>query len=146
MTDNQTRAREQLTVIRNFQRTLQIKRDKIDALKLSAGSSAIRYDKEPVQTTPDNFTEKVLIDAVDLEAEIEEDIASMESIKRYVYDAIQRMDNMEEQNLLIFYYYDNLSYYETSQRLHMSERNIYRMEDDALEHLGILLDSVMVCQ
>lgn len=137
MTINQQRADNILTSIRDFNIHIKKRYEKVEALKLSTLPSAIRYDKDKIQSSPQNYQEKALADAVDLEYEIEEEIASMDELKINVYNVINSLEDEEEQKLLLFYYYDVLSWQDVAAKMHRSESSIYDLRLIALENFGV---------
>ena len=74
MTDNQARASSYLSSIRNIEKRLNNKRLELDALRYKAsGAGAIRYDKDRVQTTPEDFLVKAMNDIIRIEKQIEKE-------------------------------------------------------------------------
>lgn len=142
MTIRQENAKKDLQYIRDFELSIKKRREKLEALRMAALPGAITYDKERVQISPKNFTEEVLCDAHDLESEIEEDLASIDGFRRVVYERVMQLTDIQEQTLLMYYYFDGYSYDSTANCMNMSTRNVYRIENDALEHYGELLEKL----
>lgn len=116
------------------------KRDELEALRYKAGgASAIRYDKEQVQTSPQDYLTMAVIDAIELERQIEEDEASIEDMKGRVYSIVRQMETEEHRTFIIWYYLNGLSMIETAGRMNMSERNTYYVQEKSLEEFGVFL-------
>lgn len=135
----QAKAEKLLDNIRGSSKRILSKRLKIQALKESTGASAIRYDKDKIVTTPSNFIELALAEAMDLEKEIEEDLAQEDESKVIAYRIINKLDNLDEQNVLLFYYIDGYKADECMAKMSISERTFYYTRDKALSNFGSFL-------
>lgn len=133
--ENYNKAKNVLMKIRNHEKEMKKLRDNILAMEIAAGPSAIRYDKDKIIGSPSNFTEDVYVRICDTLSEIDNKEQAMDDVKRSVFSLIQHID-IEQANLLIFYYFDCLNYVECASRIGCSESTIHRIEDDALENLG----------
>lgn len=140
MTDRQKEAESYLNKIRDVEKTIQGKEQELEALRYKAsGAGAIRYDKDRVQTSPQNYMEMAMIDIVELEKEIEEDKASIENIKGTAYGIVRIMQQADERTVIEWFYLNGLSMEDTADKMHMSRRNAYYLKDDALESFGRLM-------
>lgn len=139
MTSNQRKAKAILDDIRDADKKIRAKRLKIELMTTRVEGGAIRYDKLNVKTSTSNFTEEMLADIADLEMEIEEDLAQVDTKYMDVYKLIRALKNIDEQNMLYGYYFDGFTYEEMATRMYVSRRTLCRIEDEALEHLGELL-------
>lgn len=139
MTENQAKAKRLLDDIKTSDAFIKSKKLKVKLLTAKVEGGSIRYDKENVKTSCSNFTEEMLAEIADLEMEIEEDLAQVDTKYSDAYRIINNNLNYDEQNVLIGYYFDGYTYEELADMIHVSRRTIYRIEDDALEHLGNFL-------
>ena len=140
MTDNQNNAASCLLLIRNIEKKLHSKRLELEALQYRAsGAGAIRYDKDHVQTSPDDFLAMAMNDIIKLEQQIEKGEADVEKRKGKAYAIVRQMEKVEQRALIEWYYLNGLSMIETSERMSISERTAYYLRDDALESYGRLL-------
>lgn len=140
MTKNQEEAQQYLSRIRRIEQELHGKRLEIEALRYKAsGMGAIRYDKERVQTTPQDYMTLAINDAIELEHQIEEDEASIEDIKGQAYSIVRQMDTAEHRAFIEWYYLNGLSMSDTAYNMSMSERNVYYVQERALEEFGARL-------
>lgn len=140
MTDNQNNAASCLLLIRNIEKKLHSKRLELEALQYRAsGAGAIRYDKDHVQTSPDDYLAMAMNDIIKLEQQIEKGEADVEKRKGKAYAIVRQMEKVEQRALIEWYYLNGLSMIETSERMSISERTAYYLRDDALESYGRLL-------
>lgn len=140
MTVNQTRAQDYLTQIRVVEKAIKNKRDELEALRYKAsGAGAITYDKDRVQTSPQDYLTMAIADIVEIEKQIIEDEASIEDMKGQAYSVVRQMEHPEYRILIEWFYLNGLSMIETAERMSMSERSAYYLKDDALEEFGEIM-------
>ena len=140
MTENQNRAELYLKQIRDVERTLKNKRDELEALRYKAsGATAIRYDKDKVQTSPSDYLTMAIADIIEIEKQIEEDEASIEDMKGQAYAIVRQIELPEHRTIIEWFYLNGISMTETAERMNMSERSAYYLKDDALESFGQIM-------
>lgn len=140
MTDNQARASSYLSSIRNIEKRLNNKRLELDALRYKAsGAGAIRYDKDRVQTTPEDFVVKAMNDIIRIEKQIEKEEREAEKKKGKAYSIVRKMDQAEQRIIIEWYYFNGLSMIDAATRMNIAERTAYYLRDDALEGFGKLM-------
>ena len=140
MTNNQQKASSYLMSIRDIEKKLHNKRLELEALRYKAsGAGAIRYDKDRVQTSPDDYLAKAMVDIIEIEKQIEKDEASIEKKKGKAYGMVRLMAVSEQRILIEWYYLNGLSMQETALKMSIAERTTYYLRDDALEEFGKLL-------
>lgn len=138
MTENQKEADKYLSKIRNTEKIILSKQLELEALRWKAsGVGAIRYDKDRVQTSPQNYMEMAIIDVTEIEQEIEEDKASIEDMKGVAYSIVRSMQAPDQRAMIEWFYLNCLSMPDVADKMHMSERNAYYLKCDALESFGI---------
>lgn len=125
-----------LDKIRYSTEDIQKKKNVLASIELSTGPSAIRYDKDPVQSSPSNYNESAIIKATELREEITEDYNRIDKIKREMFDRIMQLKAHEEKSIIIYYYYDCLSYQETGNKIGLSLSSVYRWEESAIQNLA----------
>ena len=137
MTDNQARASSYLSSIRNIEKRLNNKRLELDALRYKAsGAGAIRYDKDRVQTTPEDFIVEAMNDIIRIEKQIEKEEREAEKKKDKAYSIVRKMDQAEQRIIIEWYYFNGLSMIDAATRMNIAERTAYYLRDDALEGFG----------
>lgn len=140
LTNNHKVAESYLNAIRSAEELIHKKELELEALRWKAsGITAIEYDKDKVQTSPQNYMEMAIVDCNQLEAEIEEDKASIEEQKGTAYIIVRRMEDPEQRAIIEWYYLNYTPMTEVALKMCMSERNAYYLRDDALEIFGGLL-------
>lgn len=140
MTDNQTRAENYLKAIREVEKNLKSKRDELEALRYKAsGAGAIRYDKDRVQTSPQDYLAMAMVDIVEISKQINEDEASIEDMKGKAYSIVRQMEKADHRALIEWFYLNGISMTETAEKMHLSERSAYYLKDDALEAFGLIM-------
>ncbi|MCR4849790.1 MAG: DUF1492 domain-containing protein [Lachnospiraceae bacterium] len=140
MTDNQARASSYLSSIRNIEKRLNNKRLELEALRYKAsGAGAIRYDKDRVQSTPEDFLVKAMGDIIQIEKQIEKEEREVEKKKGRAYSIVRKMDKAEHRIIIEWYYFNGLSMIDAATRMNIAERTAYYLRDDALEGFGKLM-------
>lgn len=140
MTNNQKKASSYLMSIRDIEKKLHNKRLELEALRYKAsGAGAIRYDKDRVQTSSEDYLAKAMIDIIEIEKQIEKDEAAVEKKKGKAYGMVRLMTAPEQRILIEWYYLNGLSMQETAIKMSIAERTSYYLRDDALEEFGKLL-------
>lgn len=140
MTDNQARASSYLSSIRNIEKRLNNKRLELDALRYKAsGAGAIRYDKDRVQTTPEDFIAKAMDDIIRIDKQIDKEEKEAEKKKGRAYSIVRKMDQEEQRIIIEWYYFNGLSMIDAATRMKIAERTAYYLRDDALESFGKLM-------
>ena len=140
MTANQIKADNYLRKIQAVEKILKNKRDELEALRYKAsGAGAIRYDKDRVQTSPQDYLAMAMVDIVEIEKQIEEDEASIEDMKGQAYSIVRRMEQADHRALIEWFYLNGLPMQVVSLKMNMSERNAYYLRDDALEEYGKIM-------
>ena len=137
MTENQAKAENYLIQIRSVEKNIKSKLNELEALRYKAsGAGAIRYDKDRVQTSPGDYITMAIADIVEIEKQINEDVASIEDMKGRAYAIVRQMEAPEHRALIEWFYLNGVSMTETADRMHMSERAAYYLKDDALDAFG----------
>lgn len=140
ISDNQDKATKYLSKIRDVEKEIRGKRLELEALRYKAtGAGAIRYDKDRVQTTPQDYMTMAINDAIELEHQIEEDEVSIEDLKGEAYTIVRRMTSRDYRAFIEWFYLNGLSMTETAEFMSMSERNAYYVQEKSLEEFGALL-------
>lgn len=129
--------RAQFHKVRDNRREVLALREKAEALRQSAMGGAIRYDKDHVQTTPMNYQEQALVEAADMEAQADKLIEIGDILRLTLLSYINRLDDIEEQTILIRHYFNNVSLrdIEYNSDNGMDHVTIWRRKEDALEKI-----------
>lgn len=134
---NKSKAEIYLKKIRDNDRILRSKRDELDALRYKAsGAGAIRYDKDRVQTSPQDYMSMAMNDILKIEKQIEEKEGILEEMKGKAYSIVRMIPVTEHRILIEWYYLNGLSMLATADKMSIAERTAYYLRDDALESFG----------
>lgn len=138
MTDNQKKAEQYLNQIKTKAEKIFSLKLEIEALEYAAsGATGIRYDKDQVQTSPRGDRLEIFVtDAVERQAEADEVAAELDELKVNAYHIIRQLDNIDERNILEWVYLQATPMQSVVQKMNWSERKVYYLRDDALEHFG----------
>ena len=140
MTEGQKKADNFLKAIKNEDQTIRDMITKIEYLKYrAAGGGAIRYDKDHVQTTPEDILSSSMAEAVDLERKIREkkyEIGARRIKANKILYSWEDTEGLMLAYVLIIYYMENGTMRDVATRLDRSERQAYRMKLDALERFN----------
>ena len=140
MTKYQQKATSYLIGIRNIEKRLHNKRLELEALRYRAsGAGAIRYDKDHVQTSPDDYLAMAMADIIEIEKQIEKEETDIENKKGKAYAIVRQIETAEHRAFIEWYYLNGLSMIETATKMNIAERTSYYLRDDALEAFGKLL-------
>lgn len=133
MTDNQKKADRYLLQIRNAGKEIRELLDNIDFLRYKAsGAGAIRYDKDHVQTSPEDMVCEAIAEAIDLEQKLSRRIKRLQDMREHAEQVIEFWNNNNARFIEI-YYLNHGSMSDVSSRIGCSSRHAYRIRDNALE-------------
>lgn len=136
MTDNQKKADKYLLQIRNADREITELILKIDYLRYKAsGTGAIRYDKDHVQTSPEDMVCDAITEAVYLERALSDRHKELQEMRRYTELVIQ-LWNDNNARLIEMYYLSRKAMNEVARELNCSSRNAYLVKLKALEEFA----------
>lgn len=113
-------------------RTLQTQ---IEDLRLMMLPSAIRYDTDPVQTSPEDPMLKYAEKLLDLEAEVRRLKDEYYTESEALRGAIAGLSNVNEAEVLTCRFIADLRVDAIADRMHASESTIYRWQRKGIEHL-----------
>ena len=123
-----------LELIRDAEKNINNKRLELEALRYKAsGAGAIRYDKDKVQTSPQDYMTMAVADLVEIEKQIREAETDIEDMKGQAYIVVRQMHEPEQRAVIEWYYLNGLSMIDTAERLNLSERSAYYLREDALK-------------
>lgn len=135
MNEGQKRADNYLRAIKEDEHRLRELLRRIEFLKYRAtGGGAIRYDKDHVQTTPEDILSKSMAEAVDLEHRVEKIREDIEDRWIIFHDIIQKWNGTTTHAyVLMFSYMTPRTVREIAQIIDKSDRQVYRIKLEALE-------------
>lgn len=141
---NRNKAELYLRKIRDNDRALKSKRDELDALRYKAsGTGAIRYDKDHVQTSPQDYLSMAMDDIIKIEKQIEEKEAILEELKGKAYTMVRQIPQTDHRIIIEWYYLNGLSMIATADKMSIAERTAYYLRDDALDSFGKVMKGIV---
>ena len=141
---NRNKAELYLRKIRDNDRALKSKRDELDALRYKAsGAGAIRYDKDHVQTSPQDYLSMAMDDIIKIEKQIEEKEAILEELKGKAYTMVRQIPQTDHRIIIEWYYLNGLSMIATADKMSIAERTAYYLRDDALDSFGKVMKGIV---
>lgn len=133
MTTNQGRANKYLMQIRNADKEITEMILKISYLRYKAsGAGAIRYDKDRVQTSPQDMMCESLTEVVTLEREMTARHRELMDARRHAEEVIQLWGDSRAKFIDI-YYLNGGEISDVARQIRCSDRTAYRIKLDALE-------------
>ena len=107
-----------------------------DELECCLLPSAIRYDSDPVQSSPEDKFGDIAAKVIDLEKEIRK--LQLEKQRRIytIGNAIEQLEDEAEKTVLSAFYIGRLPMSDIAEMVHYSLRMTYNRRRRAVEHLG----------
>ena len=99
---------------------------KHDALESCLLPAAIRYDKDKVQTSPDDTMSKVISEIADLEKEMSRVLKCKAQQVERIDKALKSLESEEERTALTMRYINRVSVSEIAEAMGYSEQRIYQ--------------------
>ena len=136
MNDNQMRADEYLTQIRNASKELSEIILQIEYLRYKAsGATGIRYDKDHVQTSPQDMMCEAVTEAVALENKLSNRHKELMEMKDNTVQIISLWNN-NSARMIDIYYLNHGSMNDVAEQIGCSSRNAYFIKLKALEEFS----------
>lgn len=134
MTEGQRRADNFLRIIRDEEKIIGSMEQQAEYLRYKAtGGGAIRYDKDHVQTTPEDILSSALAQAVDLEKEIEKQMKEIKLRRNFTIETLKAWTDVRAAFILASFYIDSESLMSISRKINRSARQTNRLKNKALE-------------
>ena len=125
--------KENLEQIRDAEKSINAKKLELEALQYKAsGAGGIRYDKDRVQTSPQDYMTMAIADVIEIEKQIKEEQDEIEQMRGAAYAIVRRMEKPDHRAVIEWYYLNGLSMTDTAYRMSISERTAYYLREDAL--------------
>ena len=118
---------------------LQSKKQQLEWSLLPAG---IRYDKDRVQTTPEDSMLAICTDIAEVDAEITMLMVKRAEQVKTVYDTIERMQDMDEQTVIIQRYIMRTPIKDIAKTVCYSVEWVQKKRKDGVDHLTEILEGV----
>lgn len=114
---------------------IRMRETQINDLRLMMLPSGIRYDKDAVQTSPEDPMLKYAEKLLELEAEVKALKESYYEESTTLNNAIAKLDNVNEAEVLTCRYIGDMYFSDIAEHIHASESTVYRWHRKGIEHL-----------
>lgn len=137
----QKAARQFLNGYLTLNRSIQLKYLQIEKLRTRCTSGAIRYDKLNVQTSPINVTEESLVDAADIQRELEHDLTRRKILKNQIKRYIRKLSDEDSKLIMNYRYICNIRFDDIPDKACCSRRTMWYRYERALDEIGRMIES-----
>lgn len=136
MTEAQSKANKYLMEIRNARSDINEMIQQIEYLRYKAsGATAIRYDKDHVQTSPEDMVCEAISEAITIENKLYHYHSKILDMREHTQKVISIWNNKNAEFIKSYYLsHDSMS--ATSRRIGCSDRNAYYIKMKALEEFS----------
>lgn len=123
--------------IRDEQYEIEELRQRIAELESSLLPRAIQYDKDKVQTSPEDHTTDIMAKIADYTLMLEKRIRILTERRQYAEQIISRLKDSEERQILDLYFLSGqrMKMDEVAELVNLSTRHTYRIYKQAIEDL-----------
>ena len=137
MTANQQKADHYLMQIRNADKEMRQIFEQIQFLRYKAsGMGAIRYDKDHVQTSPEDMVCECIAQAVQLENKLFTRNRKLHDSLTHTNEILQLWNDNNNARLITIYYLNHGSMGDVAEQIGCSSRNAYFIKLKALEEFS----------
>lgn len=143
MTDNQRKSERYLLRIRNADREMKLLYEQIQYLRYKAsGMGAIRYDKDHVQTSPEDMVCEAISEAVYLEGKLSNRHKQLKAMREHT-EKIVAIWADNNARMIEVYYLNHGSMVDVARQIKCSDRQAYRIRDNALEQFSKYIQDIV---
>lgn len=143
MNENQKRADKYLTQIRDASKELTELIFQIDFLRYKAsGAGAIRYDKDRVQTSPEDMMCEAISEAVYLEGKLSNRHKQLKAMREHT-EKVLALWSDNNAKFIEIYYLNHGSMTEAANKIGCSSRNIYNVKFKALDEFSKYIQDIV---
>lgn len=137
MTDNQRKSERYLMRIRNAEKEMKVIFEQIQYLRYKAsGMGAIRYDKDHVQTSPEDMVCEAIAEAVTLENKLFGRNKQLHEAIEHTEEVLKLWNDDSCAKTIEVYYLNHGSMGDVARAIKRSDRTAYRIKEEALERFA----------
>ena len=125
--------------VRNLRKKEARLREQIEDLRFSLLPSGITYDKEKVQTSPEDATLNTFARLDELEGELRQIVVKLYSARVAITNRALILPPKERQ-VILRYYVDCWTISRVSEELQVTERHVFRLRENAVSMLCKVLE------
>ena len=133
---------EFLTMPKKTKLQIRSKQMQIEDLRLQMLPGAVRYDKDIVQSSPEDPMMKFIVRVDELERAIEGLKQRYVDEQKMISEAIEMLEDEREQVVLIGRYVSGDSYYEIAEELFLSVDRVLQIHRSAVDKMVDIVDKV----
>lgn len=133
---------EFLTAPKRTKLKIKSKQMQIEDLRLQMLPGAIRYDKDSVQSSPEDPMMKFIVRVDELERAIEELKLQYVDEQKMIAEAIEQLADEREQVVLIGRYVKTESYDEIAAELFLSVDRVFQIHRSAVDNMVEIVDKI----
>jgi DNA-directed RNA polymerase specialized sigma subunit len=130
---------EYLMQIRRAELSIRRLEMKAAALRTCLLPNAIRYDKDRVQTSPEDKLAEIMADIDGLERDIIQRKEEKAGLIQEITGAIDRLEDEREKTVLTGFFVNRESMSEVAEEIRYSSRSTYRFRKWGMQHLASIL-------
>lgn len=108
---------------------------------LADGMKGMRYDTDPVQTSPTDAISDRISEIVDLEAQNAAEIVRLERLKTEIINSINQIDDADAEDVLFYHWVQHYSFQAIAERIPCSLRNVHYIHGRGLAKLSAIINS-----
>lgn len=135
-------ARQYMHKIKALRRRIRLLSEQIERdYNMASGVTAIRYDKDVVQTSPvgDRMT-NIVAKIIETTGTLEDEIHKLQIYEEELIGLLLQLDEQYER-ILIMHYLDGVAWSDVADKVGYERQYIYEMRDKALTQLDEILQS-----
>lgn len=111
------------------------KKEQMRDLELQMLPAGIRYDKDKVQSSPEDPMAKYAVRMDELQGELQALQSQYMKEQQQIVEAIDQLEDDREQSVLVFRFISSLKWEEIEDRMHCSESSVFRAYRRGAEHM-----------
>lgn len=105
---------------------------------------AVTYDRDRVQTSPENILDASMAEIAEMQGELQRSIIILKSKRAQGEAYIIKLDDADEREVMRYYYIDSIgsrlfTWEEVAKAMNMSMRSVFRIHGNALVNLSKIL-------
>ena len=116
-----------------------------DELQSCLLPSAIRYDTDPVQVSPEDHVSEIAAAVLDIERELWRLRARKAELVLEIGRAIDQLEDDREKTILTAYYVGRVPMHEIAERIGYSLQHTYRLRKAGVAHLKVENNEKTIC-
>ncbi len=135
------KAKIYLSKIEIIERRIKRNNERIAYLRaLADGMKGVRYDTDPVQTSPSDMMSLRIGEIVDLERLNADETVRLEKVKEEIISKIEMIDDADAEDVLFYHWVEHRSFQAIAEMIPCSLRNVHYIHGRGLAKLTEVLN------